>query len=716
MMLPLGGKSRWVFAVDIVILFCGIFLTNSICESSGTNEICQPKNFLFISNKQPDTAFRFPSKVVYHEDSGSKLCFNISGNNTDCCNKDEFDCNFEKRSCQQSNYSSLILDKEILSKQDIVLVKTPDDSFTCMPSAFYSKKTGFLLNIHKCFNRGKKNIRLSQNSFCGSYDGEYDENTCNGLAETQYILTFSGDININCVTCKPPQNMSTPIPTPESHSTENPLNITRNISIILPPPKSNSLENAAYIMGNISSLLKLMGNALTAEITMGDIKGVISKLSREDPTNINVGITSDEVYILPNKSHWGTSFSRLVQIPKEASEMALKRNGSFAGVMRFPKVPQDDSDYSFFNNEVLAIEMGTKISNLSQTINIQYKNVDKNGNIASCRSWDGNANEQTWLTDGCETNETDDSITCHCSHLTFFAILLSPAPQNISSSDFTALTYITSIGCGLSMFFLAVTLFMYCVIRKQKASQATKILMNLFVAMFTLNLSFLINESIAKLGNFTGCVVMAAVMHYAMLATFTWFFMEALHLYFNLWKIPSEIKHYMMKICISGWVTPAIVVIALLALGKYDYIVINADDENSAKMCWISDADVHRGVNVGYYAVVFIFTFIVFIVSVQQIVNLKKTAEKANITSSIKTNSFSIIGLLLLLGITWAFAFFSYGPLLIPSYYIFTILNSFQGFFLFIYYYNSSKIVGENRTVSSSSTPKTNTTVTSPYP
>ncbi|XP_035529606.1 adhesion G-protein coupled receptor G2-like [Morone saxatilis] len=233
--------------------------------------------------------------------------------------------------------------------------------------------------------------------------------------------------------------------------------------------------------------------------------------------------------------------------------------------------------------------------------------------------------------------------------------------------------------------------------------------------MFTLNFSFLVNESIAKLRNVTGCVVMAAVMHYAMLATFTWFFMEALHLYFNLCKIPSEIKHYMMKICISGWVTPAIVVIALLALGKYDYIVINANDDNSAKMCWISDADVHRGVNVGYYAVVFSFTFIIFIVTVLQIVNLKKTAEKANNTSSIKTNSFSIIGLLLLLGITWAFAFFSYGPLLIPSYYIFTILNSFQGFFLFIYYYNSSKIVGEKRTLSSSSTPGTNTTVTSPY-
>lgn len=95
--------------------------------------------------------------------------------------------------------------------------------------------------------------------------------------------------------------------------------------------------------------------------------------------------------------------------------------------------------------------------------------------------------------------------------------------------------------------------------------------------------------------------------------------------------------------------------------------------------CWISNAVVHQGVNVGYYAVVFIFTFIVFIMTVRKIVLLKSAAGKAQDTSSIKTNFFSILGLFFLLGITWAFAFFSFGPLLIASYYIFTILNSFQG-------------------------------------
>uniref|UniRef100_A0A3P9DPN8 Uncharacterized protein n=1 Tax=Maylandia zebra TaxID=106582 RepID=A0A3P9DPN8_9CICH len=307
--------------------------------------------------------------------------------------------------------------------------------------------------------------------------------------------------------------------------------------------------------------------------------------------------------------------------------------------------------------------MGAKIQNLSQPIEIQYSNVDK-------------VRKSLWITDGCQTVETNNSITCQCTHLTFFAILMVR-----HTSDVNTLTYITSIGCGLSLFFLIVVLFLThtnLLHRKRKASEATKILMNLFVAMLILNLSFLTNESISNLGIKGACVAIAAVLHYGMLATFTWFFMQALHLYLSLHRICTEVKHYMLKICITGWVIPAVVVIALLASQKYNSININTNEGKAATMCWISDAGIHQGVNIGYYAVVFVFTLSVFILTVRQIVLMPK-AGKAQDNSSIKSNTSTILSLFLLLGITWAFAFFSYGPLLIASYYIFTILNSFQG-------------------------------------
>ncbi|XP_039898779.1 adhesion G-protein coupled receptor G2-like [Simochromis diagramma] len=473
-------------------------------------------------------------------------------------------------------------------------------------------------------------------------------------------------------------------------------------------------------MKNLSFVLEMMGNFGTATIKMGNITGVIAKLSQKNQANMNFAFTENAgVKIVKGENSNLTGPFLLMKIPKEASKMAVERNGSFLGILLFPQQHADDSSKYYLNSEIVGIEMGAKIQNLSRPIEIQYSNVDKKGANASCVSWDGNSTDANgkslWITDGCQTVETNNSITCQCTHLTFFAILMSPPPANISTSDVNTLTYITSIGCGLSLFFLIVGLFMHVLVRKGKASEATKILMNLFVAMLILNLSFLTNESISNLGIKGACVAIAAVLHYGMLATFTWFFMQALHLYLSLHRICTEVKHYMLKICITGWVIPAVVVIALLASQKYNSININTNEGKAATMCWISDAGVHQGVNIGYYAVVFVFTLSVFIVTVRQIVLMPK-AGKAQDNSSIKSNTSTILSLFLLLGITWAFAFFSYGPLLIASYYIFTILNSFQGFFLFIYYYKSSKIIGDGKIhTQSSSTATSNTAVTSPY-
>ncbi|KAK1889209.1 Adhesion G-protein coupled receptor G2 [Dissostichus eleginoides] len=182
---------------------------------------------------------------------------------------------------------------------------------------------------------------------------------------------------------------------------------------------------------------------------------------------------------------------------------------------------------------------------------------------------------------------------------------------------------------------------------------------------------------------------MAAVMHYSMLATFTWFAVQAFHLCLQL-HVGGKvvIPHYILKVSIISWVLPGVVVTVLLILGKYGEQVIYTDNpEDNVAMCWIMDIDVHYIVNIGYYAR----------------------------NGQVPTNRHSIgviLGLCCMLGIGWGFAFFAYGVLQIPAYYIFTILNSFQGFFLFIYYYRSShsgeRASGAQGSNSSGSTLKSN--------
>ncbi|KPP78220.1 hypothetical protein Z043_102292, partial [Scleropages formosus] len=288
-------------------------------------------------------------------------------------------------------------------------------------------------------------------------------------------------------------------------------------------------------------------------------------------------------------------------------------------------------------------------------------------------------NSPVWTTDGCETTTNNGTITCCCNHLTFFAILMTTEDKLIlSSKDLQSLTYITYIGCGMSMFFLGVALFMHFLLsnankvtstfihlafqthcffmkpsflpRRTKASKSTRILINLFLAMFLLNLTFLSNEWVANIKNNFSCIFIAMATHYFMLSTITWFAIEAFQLYLQLIKVFNiDIRHYMAIILITGW-------------GE----------------CWIRNNTVEYIVNIGYYAVVFLFTSIIFIAVLKRIVYLKSAKVGSPSQRSITKELFTVLGLCALLGITWGFAFFSYGPLRIPSYYIFTILNSFQ--------------------------------------
>ncbi len=99
--------------------------------------------------------------------------------------------------------------------------------------------------------------------------------------------------------------------------------------------------------------------------------------------------------------------------------------------------------------------------------------------------------------------------------------------------------------------------------------------------------------------------------------------------------------------------------------------------------CWILDSDVHYYVNIGYYCLVFIFTFSTFIVVLRWLSMLKlnrlNKVEKVQHSRTATMDITTVLGLCCMLGLSWSFAFFSYGDMRLPSYYIFTILNSSQG-------------------------------------
>ncbi|XP_062268002.1 adhesion G-protein coupled receptor G2-like [Platichthys flesus] len=292
----------------------------------------------------------------------------------------------------------------------------------------------------------------------------------------------------------------------------------------------------------------------------------------------------------------------------------------------------------------------------------------------------------------------------------------APPNETISSADLKKLTTITKIGCGLSMFFLCIVLFMHFLIRRTKATDSTKILIHLVLALCLLDLLFLLNSTVADMKNAVGCKAVAALMHYSMLATFTWFAVQALHLCLQLYtKGNIVINRYVLKVCLASWITPSVIVVVLLILGKYGEQVIKTENASeNVTMCWITDGNVHYIVNIGYYAIVFVLTFTTFTVMLSWLCINKKNQKDDKAVNKNEISLMSVMGLCCMMGVTWGFAFFAYGDLRIPSYYIFTVLNSFQGFFLFIYYYKSRSSTPPRTCESDNSTSASRTTTIGP--
>ncbi|XP_049334265.1 adhesion G-protein coupled receptor G2 [Astyanax mexicanus] len=492
----------------------------------------------------------------------------------------------------------------------------------------------------------------------------------------------------------------------------------------------DSNTDKAEVMKNLTSdVLAQMGNKTTASVSLGEVQGIFVKpKDKNNPETASFVYSSDtKLSIIQDKTQMDT-YPTLISVPKEAFEKAKSQNIStvFTAVFRIPSFTKDEMNSTVLKDEVYSIDMGAEIANLTNTINITFKSVDKKSATPRCFSWSGSGSKPNWTTEGCNTTGTGESVTCECEHLTFFAVLMIPNTDNtsiISSADLSNLTYITSIGCGLSVFFLCVALFMHFLMRRARKSEAAQILINLLVALVLLDLTFLTNEYVANTGNIIGCKLMAGFMHYCLLCTFTWFGLEALHLCLQLATISNPKTHYLLKVQIAGWAPPAIVVTVLFFMQKYNRLVIQTDTGKDVAMCWIIDSSVHYVVNIGYYSVIFAFTFTTFVVMLRWIVLLKRTTaghKKAASGSGKRTGTgtsdiLTIMGLCFTLGVTWGFAFFAYGALRLPSYYIFTILNSFQGFFLFIYYYKTSKFIGDSTISAETSNTTEATQMENPY-
>ncbi|XP_012883449.1 PREDICTED: probable G-protein coupled receptor 114 isoform X2 [Dipodomys ordii] len=360
---------------------------------------------------------------------------------------------------------------------------------------------------------------------------------------------------------------------------------------------------------------------------------------------------------------------------------------------------QDDSNSSLLNNYILGAQLGHRpVNNLRDPVNISiWHNQSLEFYTLTCVFWkegDSQHSQGGWSPEGCRTEQPSPSqVLCHCNHLTYFAVLML-SPAQLPTELQAPLEYISLVGCSVSILASLLVILLYIHDRKQSDSIAS-IHVNLHVSVLLLNVTFLLSSTLAVAPvPGVACTALAATLHYTLLSCLTWMAMEGFNLYLLLGRVYNiYIHHYVLKLCALGWGVPALLVLLLLTVKSSVYgpctipLVHNQENHTgfqNVSMCWVCSPVVHSVLVMGYGGLMSLFNLVVLAWALWALRRLR-AGQKAPRTQACR-DTVTVLGLTVLLGTTWALAFFSFGIFLLPQLFLFTISNSFYGFFLFLWF------------------------------
>ncbi|XP_030632546.1 adhesion G protein-coupled receptor G3-like [Chanos chanos] len=414
-----------------------------------------------------------------------------------------------------------------------------------------------------------------------------------------------------------------------------------------------------------------------------------------------------------------------IDIPADAISAVLKELNSETlsiGTLWFVDdslFPVEDNDTLLLNNRTVAIEVDHEVENLSSCFRITFfqQNASLRNFTQKCVFWDvRNDFTAYWSSSGCETEMRDGRVVCCCNHLSVFAVLLSPVNVTLSRSSVWKLTLLSQIGCSISIFFLSLGLCVFVFYRRRTSNpdNSFSIHAHLSVAQLFLNIIFLLSDPLTQLHVHALCVVVAALTHFSLLSTLTWFAMEGLHLYLLVIKVFNiHYRRYLLKLSLTAWAL-------LIKLFKARAFRSPSEERSRLLGKLLSLLGLSSLLGVSWGAVIFQFgplqeaLMYVFCISNSLNALLIKLFKARAFRSPSEERSrllgklLSLLGLSSLLGVSWGAVIFQFGPLQEALMYVFCISNSLNGFFLcfrFVLLIKTLKKDGSTITISTNSTP-----------
>ncbi|XP_047466392.1 adhesion G-protein coupled receptor F1 [Mugil cephalus] len=343
-------------------------------------------------------------------------------------------------------------------------------------------------------------------------------------------------------------------------------------------------------------------------------------------------------------------------------------------------------------NSIVVSTIANKSSDIEITIDFQLFTPRPRNVKMYCVSWDNNTRQ--WSDVGCRWagSSVAAGSRCICTHLSSFTILMSKEPLEIPF-----LNEITIAVMSISVISLVISLTIELIVWSDVVKTNTLYLrhtahVNISICLLVADCCFLAitdPESTADLW----CKTSVVLRHFCYLAMFFWMLclsMILLHQAVFLFHRVSK-TYYLRFSLVLGYACPFLIV----------FVTIFVSDGGvegsyySKETCWLLYKGFMKGSIFSFILPIFIIVFVnIFSMAVvimkllQHHQSTEASQDKEKTTA--KTVIRSVILLSPIFGVTWMFGFAIFlfdladGPVALAMYYLFTVTNGLQGFFILL--------------------------------
>ncbi|XP_066022820.1 adhesion G protein-coupled receptor L1-like isoform X1 [Pocillopora verrucosa] len=339
-------------------------------------------------------------------------------------------------------------------------------------------------------------------------------------------------------------------------------------------------------------------------------------------------------------------------------------------------IRSETDNQRYINSRIMAVTMDPKPEKLRENVILNFKNLKVLTAEKRCMFW--SSRSKSFSEEGCHvvtSKSNSEETVCSCNHLTHFAVLLDyDGSTKLTEEDETILKVATYVGLSLSIIGILLTLILYsCLTDVRKP--LSQIRLSVSISLGAGQIIFLAGINATE--NKAACVTIAALMQYFFMAAFCWMLIEGIYLYFFVVKVYNiNTKMYMYHVI--SWGLPVIMVAISLgiAAGKEGLQSYTSD-----KYCWLSSTNNLIWIFVALVAFIEVLNILILLRVIREMTNLLQPTGADHHFQQIRLGIKTCVVMIPQLGVTWLFGLLS--PVHKAFAYIFTILNSTQGFLIF---------------------------------